>query len=511
MKQILLFTILLILIVGCSKENEDEPPVSLDDNLVEKIYEETGCYPRGVDSISDVKLFVDTVSSSRYLYGSKKMNNKPSFWVSKFTSSGDCTWDVVKSDGIHDSHAYNPVLLANGNILIANVKMENESLSIATIPEIILPSDSILKTVAVPEGYIYSDVVCFEKFFFCTISQQELDSNPNAIDYSTQISNDGELLKYGPELNIPEENDNIIWKNNDSFVVVDTSFVRKGNVLVNSGESWVYNLSLPEHDRCTIDVNFNLDSIIVDYALFVEGEERNLYYKLSYDNGTLLALDGKGNFPVEGISIEGIYLNNISESKFPCDYNNLELSQEDCLKMKISFTPSYAANKNLIWDSSDTNLATVDNDGVFTITSDMAKKGSVEITAKSEDGGYTATSKIDVDDVFFKAHGASWTQTGTSNTVSFISKITTSMNKNIFIGSVILVDENNNRIEVVSYETISGHSITFTSSPVVVTTSESLQSVVSKWKFIYTYRITGQTDYSTEEVNINAGLWSYNI
>ena len=38
-----------------------------------------------------------------------------------------------------------------------------------------------------------------------------------------------------------------------------------------------------------------------------------------------------------------------------------------------------------------------------------------------------------------------------------------------------------------------------------------IQELLSRWKFVYTYKFTGETDYSTREVNVNANVWSNHI
>lgn len=61
-------------------------------------------------------------------------------------------------------------------------------------------------------------------------------------------------------------------------------------------------------------------------------------------------------------------------------------------KISLVYTPSNASNKNCTWKSSDKSVATVDSEGRVKAVS----VGTCTITAKSKDGGYTATCKLTV-------------------------------------------------------------------------------------------------------------------
>ena len=60
--------------------------------------------------------------------------------------------------------------------------------------------------------------------------------------------------------------------------------------------------------------------------------------------------------------------------------------------LEIAYTPSYAANKNVTFSSSDASVATVDASGTVT----AIKGGETTITATSEEGGFTATCVVAV-------------------------------------------------------------------------------------------------------------------
>ena len=70
--------------------------------------------------------------------------------------------------------------------------------------------------------------------------------------------------------------------------------------------------------------------------------------------------------------------------------DNLEIHIGQSRTLELVFTPSYAANKNVTFSSSDPAVASVDGNGTVT----GLKEGSAVITATSEEGGFTATCTI---------------------------------------------------------------------------------------------------------------------
>ena len=66
---------------------------------------------------------------------------------------------------------------------------------------------------------------------------------------------------------------------------------------------------------------------------------------------------------------------------------------QDSFAISANVLPAEATNKNIVWSSSDTNVAFVDNGRVYT-----RNTGSAVITATSEDGGKTATCEVTVVD-----------------------------------------------------------------------------------------------------------------
>ena len=81
--------------------------------------------------------------------------------------------------------------------------------------------------------------------------------------------------------------------------------------------------------------------------------------------------------PVSGISL---------------DKTTLTLIKGTNGKLTAAFAPEDATDKNVIWSSSDSNVCTVDDAGNLT----ALNSGTAVITAKSEDGGFTAQCNVHV-------------------------------------------------------------------------------------------------------------------
>ena len=82
------------------------------------------------------------------------------------------------------------------------------------------------------------------------------------------------------------------------------------------------------------------------------------------------------------IAVKGVTLSKTS----------LSLTAGKSTTIFAAITPSNATNKTVKWSSSDTAIATVNQNGIITAKS----KGTVVITCKTNDGGYTATCQVTV-------------------------------------------------------------------------------------------------------------------
>lgn len=94
----------------------------------------------------------------------------------------------------------------------------------------------------------------------------------------------------------------------------------------------------------------------------------------------------------------------VSVEKIEFDKTEMSIQVGDTSSLVITFNPSNASNKNVIWSSSDTNVATITERGIITAISE----GKTIIKAISEDGDkestceLTVVKKTNIDDDIYK-------------------------------------------------------------------------------------------------------------
>ena len=94
------------------------------------------------------------------------------------------------------------------------------------------------------------------------------------------------------------------------------------------------------------------------------------------------------------------------------DRSSLELTEGDAAVLTATITPSNASNKNVIWSSSASSVASVDNAGKVT----ALKPGSATITVTTEDGGKTATCRVTVNKRIYPVTGVTLDKTSATLT-----------------------------------------------------------------------------------------------
>lgn len=134
------------------------------------------------------------------------------------------------------------------------------------------------------------------------------------------------------------------------------------------------------------EVNSNKGSLAAGQYIYIKMKCGNYYYADSVAGKVFADGQSKGFIkksdittpvPVKGVSITG-------------SSTDLEIHEEKRLYATVS--PSYANNQKVTWSSSNTSVATVDSSGMVKALS----WGTATITVKTDDGGKTASYKVNV-------------------------------------------------------------------------------------------------------------------
>ena len=126
---------------------------------------------------------------------------------------------------------------------------------------------------------------------------------------------------------------------------------------------------------------------------------------LTIDSGATLTVDGgelKGNVPQNGVVYK------VTEVKLDKTSLTLDVGESDTLTATI--TPSNATDKSVTWESSDTNIATVDANGKVTAVA----PGTATITVTTVDQSKTATCEVTVTAATVPVTGVTLNKTSTS-------------------------------------------------------------------------------------------------
>ena len=100
-------------------------------------------------------------------------------------------------------------------------------------------------------------------------------------------------------------------------------------------------------------------------------------------------------------SMNGTKPTEVSVTSVSLNKSTLDIKVEETATLTATINPTNATNKNVTWESDNTQIATVDTAGKVT----AIKEGTAKITVKTKDGNYTATCIVTVS----KNDGIVWT------------------------------------------------------------------------------------------------------
>ena len=169
----------------------------------------------------------------------------------------------------------------------------------------------------------------------------------------------------------------------------DTMFVHKGQtifhsataeidsiIFVRTGVSVPLGSTVTIRDTVEITVRDTVEVVVRDTTFIADTTAiRKLQDSISRLHDTISYLS-QLMFPVTGITL---------------DQTSATIPMGDNITLTATVLPQNAYNRNVIWTSSDTDIATVENGVVVAISI-----GTATITATTEDGNFTATATITV-------------------------------------------------------------------------------------------------------------------
>ena len=137
-----------------------------------------------------------------------------------------------------------------------------------------------------------------------------------------------------------------------------------------------------------------------------EGASLNTNDKLTVDGGTLTGdVTGTVNYKVTGVSLSP---------------DTLTLKVGESKTLTPTITPTIATNQDVTWESSNTNVATVNNGTVTALST-----GTATITVKTEDGEFTDTCTVTVNAAdYVPVESVSLNKTSTTLTVGDTETLT---------------------------------------------------------------------------------------
>ena len=136
-----------------------------------------------------------------------------------------------------------------------------------------------------------------------------------------------------------------------------------------------------------------------DKAMAAAGETITLtatpssgYYFVEWKvvSGTVSIQNNKFTMPAENVEVQAVF--GLSVTSITLDKTELSLYTGDSETLTATIEPDNATNQAVTWESSDPNVATVDENGKVTAVA----AGKAIITATTADGGKTATCQVKV-------------------------------------------------------------------------------------------------------------------
>lgn len=267
--------VLLVFLASCSQDDtvpEElyNPDEAYARERYEAILELTGCKVEDAETVE--KLFVyDDSSDGKYLYGSKKKEKRELFWISKYDDRGNSLWDIVLptpeialDKNEIESWAYSLKELSNGNLVFFQIMGAN-IMAYESRVLIINPYDGGTIANIDIEHSLFTNIHLLKEGFLVYSEERERALSPNASDKIYYISNDGELIPTGKDIQLVPALEDILLTD-FLFIVNNPNSLLLQNIygeLIWKTDSEKWNYSIKGND---LTINYN-NATIQDYVI----------------------------------------------------------------------------------------------------------------------------------------------------------------------------------------------------------------------------------------------------
>jgi len=164
----------------------------------------------------------------------------------------------------------------------------------------------------------------------------------------------------------------------------------------------VYNLTVSSIGEGNVIIDPEREYYFVDSNVVLTAEAANSW-KFDEWQGDISSTENPIELTIDGSTDVSAKFSEIPVTDVSLDINEETIFIDDTLGLNATVSPEDAFNKNVIWRSSDSSIATVNDTGRVT----GIDEGIVTITAETEDGAYTDEAEIKVES-YYKEIGESY-------------------------------------------------------------------------------------------------------
>ncbi len=162
-----------------------------------------------------------------------------------------------------------------------------------------------------------------------------------------------------------------------------------------------YNNKANEYKEKVNEVNVKINELTPTYveSNWIKTDNNSIFVDLSKFSGQktfamwvkLVSSDGTTCYDETIYTMSGTKANEIKVESINLDKTTLSIKEGSNYTLIATITPNDATNKSIDWSSDNENVAKVENGKITAIS-----EGIATITAKTKDGGFTATCKVTV-------------------------------------------------------------------------------------------------------------------